>query len=852
MDEESTHPVHLPREMQRPTHTTEILAALERDSVWLHRLAHALTRDTEAASDAVQTTLLRAWQRALGGVWPRRAWLARVAKNALHEEARRDGSRRNKERDIARNEAEEGACGLERLELQRQVADAVDALPEPYRGTLVLRFFDGLSPRAIAARQGLPAKTVYTRIERGLAKLREQLDARFGNDRAVWVGAMLALPNPGWSWTSTIKGASTMGLGIKIAGATVAVVVGALVLMQTDAQHEGDTPTRAPRMLATSDAQPGALENDQLPPQSTLLERIPSPTSEANEPEPEAPLAAVASALSGHVHGTDGQPLAGVGVRVRSGNEARATTDAMGRFTMDCERDQLPISLVIDDDRYATLRVAHVNRTTVDRDHVIVAARAAELRGRVLDEYGRPVEDAAVSVIYDEGLLVDFPLVLDTTARVQPRANTVADGRFELLRVAVESGCELRAELAGYATAHLTLAEPYSTEWILELRTLTAGEREPQAEGLVLLPNGAPAEGATVHYGSNDTMTDADGRFTLPLDYDPDPDLQLAAALEGYGTTLVEGYGELQTQSAPYAPALVTLVLRENSLALAGRVVDANGMGLSGWTVQLSVGTPLTRNRVPPILAEALDVDSTSAETSDTGHFALSGLLDRAYDLLAYNSDSLVALRVGPFAAGATDIVLEVADDLAHPRVSGRIVSRGGQPIAGASVSVGLVLHSMENGRSWIAGDIIQTGANGRFELTDVARAEVHLNIEGETIVPRHYEFEAGDNMDDLVIEVALRCHFRVEVEGSDLHGLRVEVQDAQGQRVMITTFQAGGSGSSGSKALIDGRMAVSAVSDDATQLILIRSDENGREELERRELHLVPGEVLEVRMRIE
>ena len=53
-------------------------------------------------------------------------------------------------------------------------------------------------------------------------------------------------------------------------------------------------------------------------------------------------------------------------------------------------------------------------------------------------------------------------------------------------------------------------------------------------------------------------------------------------------------------------------------------------------------------------------------------------------------------------------------------------------------------------------------------------------------------------------------------------------------------------------KRLVDGRMEVSAVSEDAIHLVLLRGYGTDRQELARRELHLVPGEVLEVRIGLE
>src|SRR5690606_25812636 len=75
---------------------------------------------------------------------------------------------------------------------QQHVIHAVRELPEAQRDAVLLRYFDDLPPRAIAERLGVPVATVKTRLKRGLAALRERLDAEHG-DRRTWVAALLPI-----------------------------------------------------------------------------------------------------------------------------------------------------------------------------------------------------------------------------------------------------------------------------------------------------------------------------------------------------------------------------------------------------------------------------------------------------------------------------------------------------------------------------------------------------------------------------------------------------------------------------------------------------------------------------------
>ncbi|MCP3919298.1 MAG: sigma-70 family RNA polymerase sigma factor [bacterium] len=57
----------------------------------------------------------------------------------------------------------------ERLELHRNLTEAVGALREPYRSVVYLRYFDGLGPTEIAGELDVPVKTIKTRLALALA-----------------------------------------------------------------------------------------------------------------------------------------------------------------------------------------------------------------------------------------------------------------------------------------------------------------------------------------------------------------------------------------------------------------------------------------------------------------------------------------------------------------------------------------------------------------------------------------------------------------------------------------------------------------------------------------------------------
>lgn len=173
------------------------LAPLDPEKLLLHdhfvrALAHALVRDAHRAEDLAQETMLALARRGAVGAGPAgsvRAWLSAVARKLAGKARRRDARRREREELGARGERVPSADEiLEREAARSRVVAAVLALDEPYRSTLVLRYFENLAPRAIAERLGAPLETVRTRTKRGLEALRAELERRGGKD--AWLGAL--------------------------------------------------------------------------------------------------------------------------------------------------------------------------------------------------------------------------------------------------------------------------------------------------------------------------------------------------------------------------------------------------------------------------------------------------------------------------------------------------------------------------------------------------------------------------------------------------------------------------------------------------------------------------------------
>ncbi|MHC4814222.1 MAG: sigma-70 family RNA polymerase sigma factor [Planctomycetota bacterium] len=176
-------------------------------------VARSLLFDEHEVDDVVQQTWLQAVRRPPRKPGALRSWLGTVARN-LARNARRDQGRRGGRQPAQPEPDMEPAVSVpstadvvEREAVRRQVVKAVLALREPYRGTVLLRYFEGLSPAQIAAQLKVPGATVRTRLRRGLEQLRTMLDSAHGGDRRAWCLQLIPLaafaPDPLPLWVPT-------------------------------------------------------------------------------------------------------------------------------------------------------------------------------------------------------------------------------------------------------------------------------------------------------------------------------------------------------------------------------------------------------------------------------------------------------------------------------------------------------------------------------------------------------------------------------------------------------------------------------------------------------------------------
>lgn len=128
----------------------------------MRALARRLVRDDAHADDIVQDTWLAAMKRPWRQQNAATAWLSRVVRNLSARKVRGAVRSRRREEAVARSESQSHSPQelVERAELQQRMVAEVTGLEEPYRSTILLRFFEDKSVRDLASLQDVPAATV--------------------------------------------------------------------------------------------------------------------------------------------------------------------------------------------------------------------------------------------------------------------------------------------------------------------------------------------------------------------------------------------------------------------------------------------------------------------------------------------------------------------------------------------------------------------------------------------------------------------------------------------------------------------------------------------------------------------
>jgi RNA polymerase sigma-70 factor (ECF subfamily) len=664
---------------------------------WIRALARSLVSDPNRADDVEQETWRLVLERPPRHAGALRAWFGTVVRNVAQSMGRGETRRARRETAQAERPREPSPPDVvAEAELQQRLAAAVLALDEPYRSTVLHRWFEGKEPAQIAAETGVPVATVRTRMKRGVAMLRARMHADVGDDREAWClllsGSRHAPSASGTGAAAAIAGEAAMGWGTRIAAAAslvlVAGVAGVLLTRRTD----GDRVI-PPTAGVPSDAPSGrnaARGSRSETPRSDESARAPAPAAEAGD-------------LRGTVVRADGTPVAGARVesvtrpwtRVSTMNwrgfaeirtESATVSAADGTFSATTRGE--PVRLRVSADGCA-VRLAG---SFADSEPVrVVVGPAVTLRAEVRDESGAPVVAARLLLLSRDdgqgdagpreaatdgtGLCVFDGLVGGTRVTILPSAAVGAFG-------------DVRVELPQTGETTVRIVSPAGTA--LRGRVIDGASRSPVAGAVVGHKLGLLC-GAT---------TDADGQFVLS-GWTPDRFGEVQVVARGYARACVA--------LRPDAPNEIELV---RGFTLSGRAVDPSGSPIAGALVAVESTDRANRRRV----------SCGFAETVDDGRFRVDDLTRDLPHVLATASPAGALVRRSVAAPGADGPdAVDLGDlTLSGPRSIGGLVS-GPEDSAAPRVSVRLRGPLDGAGASLGADAAVTTDAAGKFRFGGLA-----------------------------------------------------------------------------------------------------------------------------------
>ncbi|MEZ5966737.1 MAG: sigma-70 family RNA polymerase sigma factor [Planctomycetota bacterium] len=652
---------------------------------FVRALVRSLLRTGDGEDDIVQRTWLQVLLRRPRDGERGRQWLGQVARNLTRDHLRATRRRSAREQRAARPDLVPSTAEIVQREAERKrVVEALLGLAEPYRGALLLRYFDDLSPATIAARLGVPGATVRARLQRGLGMLRAKLDDEYG-DRRSWLAALTPCAMRPEAAAAATLGAVSMSVPSKITWTVCGIVLAGLALWSltggaTEPAAAPPVATDPAHLAAASEPRPDATDlGDQDARDAAPRRRVaPEPgfTLRGEVRHDGQPFAGLALTASWH-EGLDGESSRGEPRR-----RVQVRSDEDGTFTW---QGPMPESTT-------TIRLRSEDpRRYVFADPVIVFPGDGEARCLV----SVTLLDCALSGTVRSG---DGKAIAGAFVSSNGWTDTRTDGEGRY-RLDVGSGAASRpllVQAAGYVQqlVQTNIPEGAATQTldvILQPGTSIAGQ--------VLDPTGAPAAGVEVRASGafRSVRSDADGRFVFDS-IQPETNHRIEARTRGYA---------LAATDAKAGDHDVELRLR-TGVALTGHVRRRDGQPVAGAAVRVRVGR--------------FDQAGTLAHCDHDGSF-------RIEDLPCATKVQVSASKAG-FASAHTEVELDAVDGEVEFRldpggsVRGRVVDEAGRPVAGASV---YAERAGDDSMSRAVGRRCDSDADGRFEVVDLPPDPCHV-----------------------------------------------------------------------------------------------------------------------------
>lgn len=805
-----------------------------RTTAALRRVARSVGASAVEAEDVAQSTLHAALRERARGGSPGPGWLRAAARHRAIDWLRR-GERRMEsatEEELARRHAPTPAppeLALQ-FEVQRSLMVAVEALPDPYREVIFLRYFEEVSVPEIARRRAVPIPTVRTWLTRAHAKLRERLLGVEAHRSPAWIAALSdfgrgpsgvpvpALGDAAVATTTTTVPVVPIGpltaASLLMSFKTLIVAILALVVigvgwrlavanaptnqqesMMVTSGHDVERAVTAPKVAPVAVAVDDARRDA-----STKWEVEESDAAQAQAPEGRV-------AVRGLVFDGDGKPIAGMRVRVVPAlpdmGEMVTSTDGSIEGLTTLEEESRSELLPVEEGLALIVR-RDITQGLIERaEHaLLVVAQAQLIFGSVLGGDGEAISGAKVVLGLPEDFANRFDQVLARATTKAWEVSSAANGTFELVDAPSLAGCSLTVTAEGYRTAVLMdvpLAEEQLSSGAL---VITLERQDPQriVRGVVLDPSGDPVAKARVGLGLPVRVTDATGEFEFELDGDD-------GASEGPQRLLASAKGWCPVEFKPEAagngsidwPDFVELRLERTSLSIEGVVLDRNGDPKSGVAVWVDDLTVLGENESG--FLETVENSGRSVsmlhlryKTDEAGRFRIDDLAPRDYTLVAMDLVTLSKSQPEAITAGASSAVLRFDPAIEQADLVGRVVDRAGAPIEGVSLEwTRFAQWVSQPGRTAsrvniLRTDPVLTGPDGKFKFKDVPldkALKLHLSREGYQ--PLDVDLaNLGSPHEDFSIVLGARCDVKVFGEANVRS---IKLLDAAGNTLPLWSF---------------------------------------------------------------
>ena len=675
------------------------------DIAWVRRLATALVSDSADAEDVAQLAFVAAIETPPATPGKLRPWLLVVTRNIARMAGRTNRRRRERESSTVSEAVPSPETLAERAELQRKLATYLTELAEPYRSTILLRYFEDLDPSEIARRLGIPAGTVRWRLKYGLDELRARLDDAHRARRKAWLVPMsgflrLSRSVPPTATAPNALASSTLAKAVLMKATTKLIVVlavclmllGALMLRRHSVHHAALPPSRH-------------AERQPTPPSANRrLQFVQLPSAKITRAKPPATLGGFGGRV---LSSATGQPIRGAAltflvrgaaVSTQANDDGRYEIASNAIATYELESATAEGFLPFEPEfGHSPVLVSTIAGVHID-DVTIFLTPASRITVVIQDISAKPIVRAQVRAISPQGLPTAGPAITNDRGETQ---------------LAVGPPQTIEARKQGYRRASHWIDRAGAARRVILTLERGADPSLAAIAGRVVDKSGMPVEGALVEayrmVPSDEPdraagLTNVDGKFALS---DLTPETYRVRAM-------ARGQGAVELRDVAAGRNDVELRLGSPNGGLHGIVRGSDGQPVPAFSVVawpkeglLGRGVPVRTSVVSP---------------------------DGRYDLLLPVGTYVVAAAArdyAPSSESTTDVTkdgtqLDFTLDRGS-RLFGRVIERG-TGAAIASAHVGVTSSLVANSVTFV--NDVMTGDDGSFAFQGVRPGRTSIQVQ--------------------------------------------------------------------------------------------------------------------------